>query len=228
MPLYPTGAGGNTPVKLLQPGTPGYAFGSKDTSFPTTLLQITNVALTSNVATVTVLVREGKIPTVGSLISVTGTATSSGLFNVSNVSISTVSIDSGTGIGTITFALSNADVPSAPDSGQGYVPIPEVPETLAVQKSQAFAIQNSIGRGYFITWAYTCPSAPAAISIQLEGAANNNDSEFTAIGSAATTTSGYTETVAQVPNLVNFVRVHVTSTSGGSSPSIVGKLILGS
>jgi len=228
MPLYPTTSGGNTPVPLLQPGIQGYAFGSLDKSFGTTLLQITNVALTGNVATVTVLVRKGKVPTVGSLISITGTSAASGAFNVSSIAISTVSIDSNTGIGTITFALVHADVVSVADAGQGYVPVPEVPETLAIQKSQAFAIQNSIGRGYGITWAYTCPSAPAAISIQLEGAVNNNDSEFTVIGSAVTATSGYNETVAQVPNLVNFVRLRVTSTSGGSSPTIIGKINLGS
>jgi len=228
MPTYPTGTGGNTPVPLLQPGVPGYAFGSLDKSFPNTLLQITNVALTSNVATVTVTVRRGKVPAAGSLISITGTAGASGAFNVSNATISTVSIDAVTGIGTITFPLTHADVVSAPDAGQGYVPVPEVPETLAVQKSQAFAIQDSIGRGYGITWAYSCPSAPSTISIQLEGAVNNNDSEYTAIGSAVTTTTGYVETVAQVPNLVNFVRLKVTATTGGSAPSIIGKIALGS
>jgi len=228
MPIYPAGAGGNTPVPLLQPGVPGYAFGSIDRSFPTTLLQITNVALTSNVATVTVLVRKGKVPVAGSSISITGTTNASGAFNVSGVTISAVSIDAVTGIGTITFALVHADVVSAAAAGQGYVPVPEVPEVLAVQKSQAFAIQNAIGRGYGISWGYTCPSAPSAISVQLEGAENNNDSEFTLIGSAVTTTGGYNETFAQVPNLVNFVRLRVTSTSGGSSPTIIGKLLLGS
>ena len=176
----------------------------------------------------TVLVRSGKIPIAGALISISGTASTSGLFNVNNVAISTVTIDASTGIGTITFALTHADVVSAPDAGQGYVPVPEIPETLAVSKSQAFAIQNSIGRGYGITWGYTCPSAPSTISIQLEGAINNNDSEFTAIGSALTTTTGYNETIAQLPNLVNFVRLHVTATTGGTLPTIVGKLTLGS
>ncbi len=225
MPIYPAGSGGNTPVPLLQPGVPGYAFGSIDRSFPTTLLQITNVALTSNVATVTVLIRKGKIPIAGALISITGTTTASGAFNVPGIAISTVTIDASTGIGTITFALTHADVGSAADAGQGYVPVPEVAEALAVQKSQAFGIQNKIGGGYGLTWAYTCPSAPSTIAIQLEGAENNNDSEFTIIGSSQTATSGYTETVAQVPNLVNFVRLRITATTGGSSPTIIGKIL---
>ena len=225
MPIYPAGSGGNTPVPLLQPGIPGYAFGSIDRSFGTTVLQISNVALTSNVATVTVLVRKGKVPVAGALISITGTTAASGAFNVSSIAISAVSIDASTGIGTITFALTHADVVSAPDAGQGYVPVPEVPETLAVQKSQAFAIQNKIGGGYGLTWAYTCPSAPGAIAIQLEGAENNSDSEFTLIGSSQTTTTGYNEIIAQVPNLVNFVRLRITSTSGGTLPTIIGKIL---
>jgi hypothetical protein len=226
MPLYPTGAGGNTPVSLLQPGVPGYAFGSKDASFPTTQLQVTNVALTTNVATVSVTMRRGKVPAAGSSISITGTAAASGTFNVSGVTISTVSINATTGVGTITFPLTHADVVSVADAGQAYVPVPEVAESLAVQKSQAFAIQSTIGRGYGITWTYTCPSAPSTIAIQLEGAVNNSDSEYTLIGSSQTTTSGYNEIVAQVPNLINFVRVRVTATTGGSSPTIISKLTL--
>jgi hypothetical protein len=107
-----------------------------------------------------------------------------------------------------------------------YIVPAEIPETLSVGKSKAFAIQNTIGRGYGLTWGYNCPSNPSTISIQLEGAINNNDAEFTAIGAAQTVTNAYTEIIAQLPNLVNFVRLHVTATTGGSSPSIVGKLLL--
>ncbi len=225
MPLYNADPNLNTPVKLIQPGVPAYAFGSLDTSFPTTLMQVTNVALTSNVATVTVQMREGKIPAVGSLITIHGTAAASGAFNVTNVAISTVTINASTGVGTITFALTHADVGSVADAGQAYVPVPEVGEVLAVSKSQAFAIQNSIGRGYGLSWAYTCPSAPSTIAIQLEGAISNNDSEFTIIGTSQTTTSGYNEIFATVPELVNFVRLRVTATTGGSSPTIIGKIL---
>ena len=133
--------------------------------------------------------------------------------------------EAATGIGTITFPLTHADVGSVADAGQGYVPVPEVAETLAVQKSQAFAIQNAIGRGYGLSWSYTCPSAPSTIAIQLEGAENNNDSEFTIIGTSQTATTGYNEAIAQVPNLVNFVRLRVTATTGGSSPTIIGKIL---
>ena len=214
-------------IPMLTPGNPSYAFGSLNTLVPTTLMQVTNVALTSNVATLTVQVREGNIPAVGSLITVRGTSNSSGAFNVSNVALASVSITASTGIGTVTFALTHADVGSAAAAGQAFVPVPEVAESLVQgTKSQAFAIQNVLGKGYGISWAYTCPSVPSTISIQLEGAINDNDSEYTLIGVAQTTTSGYNEFFASVPELVNFVRLNPTVVTGGTLPTIVGKLLL--
>lgn len=227
MPAYDSNPGGNTALQCLTPGVPAYAFGSKNLATPTTLLQITNVALTSNVATVTVLVREGNIPAVNSLISITGTANTSGLFNVTNKTITGVTISSATGIGTITFALSHADVVSAPDAGQGYVPVPESAEAaVSGTKSQAFAIQNTIGRGYGISWGFTYPSAPVSASIQLEGAINDVDGEYTIIGTAQTGVSGYVEIFATLPELVNFVRLNQTALSGGTNPTVVGKILL--
>jgi hypothetical protein len=97
--------------------------------------------------------------------------------------------------------------------------------TCATGKSIACAIQNTIGRGYGITWAYTTPSAPSTIAMQLEGAVNNVEAEYTIIGSSVTTAAG-AETFAQLPNLVNFVRLNLTATTGGSSPTVVAKLLL--
>jgi hypothetical protein len=173
----------------------------------------------------TVLVREGNIPAAGSLITVRGTSSTSGLFNVSNVALASVSINAATGAGTVTFALTHANVVSAPDAGQACVPVPEVGETLTQgTKSAAFAIQNVVGKGYGISWSYSCPSAPAAISIQLEGAISDNEAEYTLIGTAQTSTSG-AETFATIPELVNFVRLNPTSVSGGTNPTIIGKFL---
>lgn len=227
MPPYITNPSGNNPVTCLTPGSPAYAFGSKPTNVPTTKMKVTNVALASNVATVTVTVIEGNIPVVGELISINGTSNTSGLFNVANKSITAVSISSSTGQGTITFALSHADVVSAADAGLAYVPVPETAETATSgTKSQAFAIQNTIGRGYGISWAYNFPSAPVSASIQLEGAINDVDGEYTLIGSAQTVVNAYTEIFATLPELVNFVRLNLTALSGGTNPTIVGKILL--
>jgi hypothetical protein len=218
-PPYPT---------LLRPGVPGYAFGSKNPNIPVCRMQVTKVALTSNVATVTVQVLEGNIPGVGDLISITGTSTASGAFNVTAVATSTVSISPLTGgAGTITFALTHADVGATADNGQATCDVPEVPYlATGATKSAAFAIQAAKGQGRGISWAYTCPSQPGSISIQLEGAVNDNDAEYTLIGSAQTTTSGYNEVIATAPENCNFVRLNLTTFSAGTNPSIIGKISL--
>jgi hypothetical protein len=218
---------GNNPVLLLQPGVPGYAFGSKNPLQPTTLLQITRVALTSNVATVTVLVREGNIPAVGSLITIQGTQTASGAFNVTNVAITGVTITASTGVGTITFALTHADVASTADAGQGYVPVPEVGEALtgSVQTSQAFAIPQAENKGdqqTVIRWQTTFPSAPASAAVQLEVSEVYDDSQFVAI--LTMTQAGGLQEISNIR--ARFVRVKVTASSGGSSPTIVSKILV--
>src|ERR1700751_1566949 len=86
-------------------GTPAYFYGSLDTHAQDTLMQVTNVALTSNVATLSVLVRPGNIPIVGNIISVKGTTNTSGLFNVTRAVLPGVTITAATGVGTVTFAL---------------------------------------------------------------------------------------------------------------------------
>lgn len=208
------------PPRLLSPNVPFYAFGSKAIG-PKRLMQVTRVSLTGNVATLTVAMREGlQLPVTGDLITVTGTASTSGLFNVTNVALASVSIDSLTGIGTLTFALVHADVGAVADAGQAYSPVPEVSESLGVAKSIQAAVD-----GYGISWAYTCPSAPSTIAIQLEGAINDVDAEYTLIGTSQTATSGYTEIFATLPELVRFVRLNVTATTGGTNPTIIGKIM---
>ena len=64
------------------PGQPTYLFGTFNWDVSPSKMAVSNVALTSNVATITVAVIEGPIPTVGSLISVIQTQSTSGLFNV--------------------------------------------------------------------------------------------------------------------------------------------------
>lgn len=211
--------------RLLQPGVPAYAFGSKNPNLPTVRMAITNVALTSNVATYSVTMLEGNIPAAGDLASVTGTSTQSGAFNITATALASVSIDATTGIGTVTLALTHANVGSIAQSGLMTVAVPEVPELLSgATKSQAFAVQAAKGQGRGISWAYTCPSQPGSLSVQLEGAINDEDAEYTLIGTALTTTSGYNEVFATAPENVNFVRINATTFSAGTNPSIIAKI----
>jgi|GEM_PF-2338487 len=226
MPPYQSTPPSQSAVKMLIPGIPSYAFGSYDQARPTRKMIVTSVAVATNVVTLGVILVEGYIPKVGDLITVVNTTTDSGGANVSNAALTAIMITATTGKGTVTYAATASDQTTTADSGMAYVPVPEVAEALSAQKSQAFAIQSTIGRGYGITWGYTCPSAPSTIAIQLEGAINNNDAEYTLIGSSETTTSGYNEFVAQLPNLVNFVRLNITATTGGTVPTIIGKILL--
>lgn len=224
MPPYNANPGVNTFPVLLQPGVNGYAFGSRDASFPTTLMQITNVALSSNVATYTVLIREGKIPTVGSLLTVRGTTSTGGAFNVNNVAIATVSIDQSTGAGTITISLLHADVTSAPDNGMGYVPVPEIGESLVAGASQAFAVPDEAGyntNGKTISWSTSYPSPPSGVTMALQAAMVDVDSEYKTIDSSNSTAG---EIRSLNLRLYRFLRVLASGISGGTNPSAVVRI----
>ena len=219
MPSYNANPGVNTFPPLLQPGVTGYAFGSFDASAPTTLMQVSAVALSGNVATITVALREGKIPAVGSLLTVRGTSTVSGAFNVINVAISTVSIDAVTGIGTITFVLIHADVAPNADLGQAYVPVPEVGEALVAGASQAFAIQDIAGHnenGLTIQWSTQFPSAPSTCTTTLQGADFDIDADYVDIDSSMDT-GGDSRSITQTR--FRFLRAVWSGISGGSNPT---------
>ena len=219
MAPYNANPGVNTPVPLLQPGVTGYAFGSFDSRFPTTLMQISNVALTGNVATITVLIREGKIPAAGSLLTIRGTSAASGALNVQNVAIGTVSIDAVTGIGTITFTLAHADIVSVANNGMAYVPVPEVGEALANGASQAFAIQDIAGHnenGLTLQWSTDFPSAPSTCTTTIQVADFDVDADYVDLDSS-TDTGGDSRSITLTR--FRFIRAVWSNVTGGSSPT---------
>lgn len=215
------------PVAMLLAGVPAYAFGSKGVG-PTVLMQVTKVAITSNVATLNVTMREGNIPSVGDLVTVRGTSLASGAFNVTNVALSGVSIDPISGAGTITFALTHADVSTTPDAGQAYAPPSDVPEALANGTSAAFALQEDQGmnqNGRTITWTLSFPVEPSAAVFSLEGALDDNDADYGVLDTY-TWASG-TNPALRYVTLVNvrFLRVVVASVSG-TSPTVLAKILV--
>src|SRR5215469_4391112 len=135
----------NVPVQLLQKGVPAYLVGSFSQQVGNTNLYVTNVALTSNVATVTVQVITGPLPAVGNWISILNTASTSGLFNVNRAVITATTVSASTGAGTISFALTHANVTSAADAGQVIVEPTEVGETVTSSgfTSVACVVQRS-------------------------------------------------------------------------------------
>lgn len=122
-------------IALALPGTPVYVWGSLSDRIAPTRMTITNVALTTNVATLTVQVIEGNIPAVGALVTVRGTQQASGAFNVTAVAITGVTINATTGAGTITFALTHANVGSAADSGMAIAPQAIVFESVTTNEN---------------------------------------------------------------------------------------------
>src|SRR6266852_9622813 len=183
MPLYNASPFAPPPPVLLSGGSPAYAFGSKKTTQPTTRMQVTTVsANASNIATVGVKILEGPIPIAGNLISIIGTTSASGAYNVTNIAITNVVIDATTGIGTITFALTTAQLATTADIGMALVPVAEVAEALTNNSSsQQFAIIDPTGfdvNSKVLTWQTTYPSQPAGITAILQGAMQDIDGQY--------------------------------------------------
>jgi len=212
---------------LLQKGVPAYLWGSFNSHQGNTRAFVSNVALTTNVATVTVQIVSGEIPTVGSQISIIQTQTSSGVFNVNRATITAVSINASTGQGTISFALTNANIASTADTGTVEVEVPEVGEALAAGASIACAIQAPDGDSQFtVPCAVTFPVMPTGATIVLQRAIRDVNSEYTTIGNAAVvaasafTTGPVSEFTLERGYVYRFLNSGVT----GTSPTIVAKI----
>ena len=211
---------------MLLPGIPGYSYGSFNPDLPTTRMQVTSVAITSNVATLGVQMVEGNIPAVGSLISVRGSQTASGAFNVSNVALASVTIDKITGAGTVTFALTHADVAtdsSSAAAGAADVPVPEVAEAMTNSTGLQLTMQPASGlpnNSRDLLWDIETPSAPSSFSAALQVSETDVDGDYTTIDTATAVGS---RQVAGVR--ANFIRIKITAVSGGSSPTVIGKIL---
>jgi len=221
------------------PAKPAYFFGTLNTNTDDTYLRITNVALTTNVATVTGTIYRGNIPTVGSLITIQGTATNSGAFNVSAVPLTAVSGNAATGVYSLSFALTHANVSSTADTGMAIIPIAETSEVAANGTSVAIYVPSNELRDLgqkSITVATTFPSLPTAATVTLYTAISNTDlAEWTSMGAVATVAGG----VVTVPANASanggvttfstpagrFFRLVQSGVSGGTNPTIIAKMI---
>ena len=137
---------GTTPRSILiEQGWPVYLFGSRVAT--DAQMAVTSVAIASNVATVGVTGWSGPLPVVGAFASLQGTQTNSGIFNVTNAAITGVSVDQ-TGTGTITFALTHANVSTTTDVGWVYIRFAAVGDALtsAGGASIAGSVGNVVGR----------------------------------------------------------------------------------
>ena len=221
---------------LLSPGAPGYSLGSFDDHQATAKFLINNVAIATDVATITGVLVEGNIPAAGQLISIRGCPLSE--FNVTDVALASVTITASSGIGTMTFALTHADVTSVAAAAVGLIQVAEIPEIVPSGSSvayagQAFALSSFTGRaaqGRTITWSYSYPTGavPAtSMAIQLEGAIKLSDFTAGLAKVLATGTSATGETqVIQSPTTINFLRINITVSDSATAVGIVGKILV--
>jgi hypothetical protein len=228
MPLYPTTGPFAPPAQLLQSGgNPVYAFGSRVANQPTTRMQVTTVAANgSNNATVGVKILEGPIPLVGELISIIGTTSASAAYNVTNIAISGVAIDATTGVGTITFPLTTAQLATTADIGIALVPRGEVGEALTNNSSSVqFAIPDPASgadsNARNLTWSTSYPSVPGSITATLQGSSVDVDSAYQTLDTS-TALGGEVRQIAI--NEITFVRVRITNLTGGA-PKVIIRLI---
>lgn len=217
-------------VPEASPGLPVYLFGGRDYKVAPTKMNITNVALTSNVATLTVAVIEGNLPIVGQLVSTSGVSNS--VFNnLTNKSITAVSFTNTPedGKGTISFALTHADVVSAAATGRAVAFVAETTDALAngasLQVSLGFNVNPENGRT--VRTDVNFPSLPTSVTVKLQGAAIDEDSQYVDIATVATV-AGSAQTagpgVMTTGVLAPFLRLNVSSATGGTNPTIIGKI----
>lgn len=217
--------------RLLQKGVPCYLFGSFSQQIGNTNLYITNVALTSNVATVTVQLLNGPLPQVGNYISIINSASTSGLFNVNRAIITATTVSASTGAGTISFALTHADVVSAADVGQVIVEPTATGETVANGNSQACLVAAPEGDSQFtLPFAVTFVGGvlPTALTANLQVAIKNIDAEYTTIATPVITVAATAYTAGPVVQVTlqrgYLYRVAISGVTAGSATGMIAKI----
>lgn len=228
MPAYVTSPFKAVP-ELLVAGRPSYVFGSyNDRTSPTVGSVISDSSVTTT-ATVVFQILSGLPPIVGAKITVRGTANSAGVFNSPTTgTILTVSTDLTTGVCTVTYAISSTTQASTADAGEVMVPQTEIGEALAVGATSSVPVaapsnNPNINQAKLISANVSFPSAPSTGIVTLQGANFDIDAEYqdlVTVYNSSTNTTG----TAEVESNYRFYRLRVTGASGGSSPTIVGKI----
>lgn len=226
MPAYQTAPNG---AKYgLQMGVPAYSAGSLATGVANTRMFVTSAAVAANVVTLGVILQEGNVPAVGATAYITGTTQGSATLNKpAGVALTGVTLDS-TGTGTITYALTTTSFATLADGGLVIVPVQEVGDALAANTSfLQFAVPAPIGGGGgrtgTITWSTVVSGAPATILVNLQASIVDIDGQYATLDSSSSAT-GETRYIAQQD--FNFFRIRVTTLTGGTSPTLVAKLLV--
>lgn len=224
MPSYFTQPASFQNRPLLIPGKRLFLFGSYNSDNSPTLGRITNVALTSNVATVTLQMTAGVIPVITNQ-TITIARCSNSVFNVTGSTITAVSgFNTGdNSTGTVSFALTHADVVSAAATGDFVCPTALVPDVCATGSSMQVTPPFNdprIDQSRTIVFQAAFPSVPTSCTLVAQE--SEDDSTYYDIGtvasvSGATVTGGFLSVAGQSGK---WYRVDLRSVVGGSSPTI--------
>lgn len=225
MPSYVTAPNGVR--QFLQPGIPGYAAGSFNSSVANSRLFVTASQVSSNVVTLFVVAQEGNVPAVGATAYVTGTQNGSTSLNKpAGVALTGVTLDS-TGTGTITYALTTSDLAKTPDGGLVIVPTVEVGDALTSNtKYLQFSVPQPINypvSGRTVSWSTVVSGGPSPVTINLQGALVDVDSEYSTLDSSNNTT-GETRYITGID--LPFLRITAGTITGGTSPTLVAKILI--
>jgi hypothetical protein len=248
MSLYSNSAFGPAFKTIKRMGTqtePNYLFGSFDYSTQPFLFNITNLVLTSNVVTATVSIISGgggsspgvpnAIPQVGAKAGVRGA--SNAAYNADPVTVTGVSYDTTTGTGTITYALTHANIGTAVASGQMVVQAYEqgdivVSGSASIPISLIFTPDESDNSRSLFGEARWSGTSPTAATVVLQVANVDDDARYLTIQNvqgcapgavvaasdalATIASSAVTQGGAQYSFIMGkFIRAKVLSMTGG-------------
>lgn len=240
MPPYvvaPIGFGSKNPPAMLLPGQPFNSFGTYSDTIPSTRMNVFQSAESAgNVITLSCNMWEGPIPVVGQKI------TTYGLTNVLNASGFVITAVTGFGtsdtvgsaawaasVGTGTVSYDDPDdtglIAAAPDFSLALCPQQAVPDALSVSSGLECALQfdRANDKANIVAWSFSFPSAPSSVTMNLEAALEDTDGAYQVLD----TSSNASGELRYVQNVrFNFLRMTCSATEGGSSPTVIGQILI--
>lgn len=207
---------------LLVPGKRLMLFGTYNSDISPTLGFVTNASLTTNVATVTLQLNAGNIPAVNQLITIQQCSDST--FNVVGATITGVSgFNTGdNSTGTVTFALTHANVGSEAVTGNFVAPTPVIPDVCQNVSSMQVTLPFNdprIDQSRTLVFQAAFPSIPTTALLVAE--VSDDDSTYYSLGTVASVTGGVVSggLLEVSSQSAKFARMTLSNVTGGSSPT---------
>jgi hypothetical protein len=212
---------------------PNYLFGDLDAKTQPWLFAITQVALTSNVATVTGTLKSGGgispnvVPLVGAKMGVRGTTTNSGAFNVDPATVTAVTWTPTTGVVQVSYAVTHANVTAVADTGILVIQPAETPD-LVVSGSASIPLaliftpdESDNSRSLFAEAKWT-GTLPTAATVVLQVANVDDDSRYLTVQNAQGCAAGG---VVASSNALATIASSAVTQGGAEYSFLMGKFI---